>query len=60
MSENTRIQNRKRKFKKDHMTLDNVITDKPVNTKVPMLAGAKVRKLQPLQDNSGPIAGNQR
>ena len=51
---------KKRKFKEDHVSLEKVCTDKPVNTKVPMLRSAKVRKLQPLLGNAKPTDGNQR
>ena len=51
---------KKRKFKEDHVSLEKVCTDKPVNTKVPMLPGAKVKKLQPLLGIVKPNDGNQR
>ena len=53
-------ENRKRKFKEDHISLDKVSTTKAVNSKVPNLSNAKVRKIEPILGNSRPVDGNQR
>ena len=42
---------RKRKFIDDHVSMKKVMTDKPVNTKVPKLAGAKVKQIKPTSGN---------
>ena len=53
-------ENRKRKFKEDHVSLEKVYTTKPVNTKIPALSNAEVTKLEPVLGNSRPVDGNQR
>ena len=53
-------ENRKRKFKEDHVSLEKVCTDKKVNTKVPELSSAKVKHLKPMLGTSKPVDGNQR
>ena len=53
-------ENRKRKFKEDHVSLEKVCTTKKVNTKVSNLSNATVRKLEPLLGIARPVEGNQR
>ena len=55
-----RKRGKEEKFKEDHISLKKVCTEKQVNTKVPMLSGAKVTKLHPILGNARPVEGNQR